>query len=81
MGYSYEESNISIRKTDSDWELYENGEPVIPCRTFSTRAQAFLAVGLIEMIRETGREVTFQEYDRLLITNNLLITGKRWVTE
>lgn len=83
--YTYEQSSIDVVKViepdKSYWELRKQGEPVRPARYFTTKAQAYLALGLYEMLMENKGEVKHSEYERLLITNNLLITGKEWVTE
>ena len=63
------------------WEVRKQGAPIYPSRQFTTRSQAFMALGLLEMLHEHRQEIDYVEYERLLITNNLLITGKKWVTE
>lgn len=83
--YTYEQSSIDVVKVHTPeqdyWELRKQGEPVRPARYFTTKAQAFMALGIYEMLMEIKGNVSFAEYERLLITNNLLITGKEWVTE
>lgn len=78
-----EKSHYEVRRVSDEplWELYKDGDIFYPRRQFTTRSQAFMALGLLEMLHEHRQEIDYVEYERLLITNNLLITGKQWVTE
>lgn len=87
--YTYVQSPFDVVEVKDSthgtlWEIRKQGEPIYPSRQFTTRAQAFMALGILEMLYENRVdcvEIDPIEYERLLITNNLLITGKKWVTE
>lgn len=86
MPYKYEQSQFDVVAIEHPlygtlWEVRKQGAPIYPSRQFTTRSQAFMALGLLEMLHEHRQEIDYVEYERLLITNNLLITGKKWVTE
>lgn len=86
MAYTYVQSQFDVVEVKSSlygtlWEVRKQGASIYPRRQFTTRAQAFMALGILEMLQEHRQEIDYAEYERLLITNNLLITGKKWVTE